>query len=86
MPSDFLEPSASASQKSFKTPSRKGVHFSDKNEEHLFDTSKASLTPALEDITPTYRNPEERPISNVAPESTLSKPNYEGNITFISLK
>ena len=57
---------------------KKKVHFSQVNDEQLFNTSKIGLTPALNKIKPVYKSLEDRSAGCVAPPSTISRPNYEG--------
>jgi hypothetical protein len=59
--------------------SQRSVQFSENND--FFEISQQSWTLQLEDKQPIYRNPAERSAMSVAPPSTLSRPNYEGNIS-----
>lgn len=61
------------------------VNFSDSNDEIVFNTSKAALTPALNRIAPEYRTPNERPTHCVAPPMSIVKPNYEDILRRVSI-
>lgn len=58
---------------------KRKVHFNEEDET-VFNTSNHALTPVLSHVLPVYKNPEERTANSVAPPSTISRPNYEGNI------
>jgi hypothetical protein len=58
--------------------SKKSVQFAARDEV-FFEISKNNWTKSLDEIAPTvYKDPKERTVGCVAPQSTLSRPNYEG--------
>jgi len=58
---------------------QKKVQFSTIQTHYNFNTTKVALTPSINRLTPTYKVPEERSASCVAPQGTISRPNYEGD-------
>ena len=60
---------------------KKNVQFSAEQEDN-FNTSKVGLTPSINRLTPRYKVPEERSSQAqcVAPPSSITRPNYEGNL------
>lgn len=67
---------------STKASSKKSVNFG-QNSEVIYSVSTKGWTPALDEIKPTYRQPEERQVHCVAPPSTLSRPNHEGELRLV---
>jgi hypothetical protein len=63
---------------------KKSVQFS-AGLDDSFNTTKAGLTPSINRLAPQYRNPEERSTQAqaVAPPSSISRPNYEGNFVLL---
>ena len=57
----------------------KKVQFSNVQTHYDFNTTKVALTPSINRLAPTYKVPEERSASCVAPQGSISRPNYEGN-------
>jgi len=62
---------------------KKSVQFSAHND--FFELSQKNWTCSLENITPEYRNPEQRSVHSVAPPSSLSRPNYEDILKRVSI-
>ena len=56
---------------------------SPENETDSFNTAKMVLTPALKKA-PAFKVPTNRSATSVAPPSTLSRPNYEGLLYYVS--
>lgn len=65
-----------------KSGQKKSVQFSNTGDE-FFEIPNHAWTTKLSENTPAYRNPEERSIQCVAPTSSISRPNYEGNFTLV---
>lgn len=63
---------------------KKSVKFSNDSDEVFFEISQNAWTPNLNEATPVYRNPAERNAQCVAPPSTLSRPNYEGKLSYLN--
>ena len=64
-----------------KVPRGRRVQFSTSiGDDDNFNITKVALTPSVHKINPEYRVPEERSAQSVAPESSISKPNYEGKL------
>ena len=58
---------------------KKVVKFSSVETTHYdFNTTNVALTPSINRLAPTYKVPEERSASCVAPQGSISRPNYEG--------
>lgn len=58
---------------------KKVVQFSSIQTTHYdFNTTNVALTPSINRLAPTYKVPEERSASCVAPQGSISRPNYEG--------
>jgi hypothetical protein len=58
---------------------KKVVQFSSIQTTHYdFNTTNVALTPSINRLAPIYKVPEERSASCVAPQGSISRPNYEG--------
>lgn len=51
----------------------------------IFNTAKVGYTPRLKNKEVNYKNPDQRAADNVAPDSSLSRPNGEDNIRRVSV-
>eukprot|EP01031_Cornospumella_fuschlensis_P027841 gene27841-33622_t len=69
---------------SVKGSTKKSVNFG-QNSEVIYSVSTKGWTPALDEMKPTYRQPEERQVHCVAPPSTLSRPNHEDLLRRVSV-
>ena len=71
-----------------KSRGKKSVQFNaDVPADHdNFNTSSVGLTPAVNRLTPRYKMPEERSAQAqcVAPPSSITRPNFEGNFFFMT--
>lgn len=74
------------SSKAAPPTGKKGVQFTTDVHDDNFNTTKVGLTPSAHRLAPQYRVPEERSAQAqcVAPPSSITRPNYEGQISVLS--